>query len=690
MRIYLKIFLLLSTLRLSCQNIEQYYLSCNDSFINYSGEKLNFKAELLKQQFASDPDFQFFDQIFQGDIQLKSELKAQALSYYLKAYNIIKNKQNKDFEFLIEYKIGKYYLVNDNLTKAMEHYNKAFLVEPSHSKNFYLNFTINLESGLINAYLKQHKTSTDYYLKAYDLAVKKKDLKKVAHSLNNMALNYIATNDSVKAIEALNKSIAIRIQLADSIGIGQSYNNFGQLYTSTKNYNKALSYYHKSLNTRKNNKAPIPAIIESEINIAKTLEQLNQRDKAISMLESCIKQSVEINHLELERRATEQLLSIYADKKMYDKAFHLQTRYHVINDSLYGLHKKEELNKLNIQHLFEKKQQEDSLNYLNQQKINQKEIENKELKEKRLKIILYIVAIAMVLLAIMFFKIYQSNKKITLSNNIISTQRDELQTKQKEITDSINYAKRLQEAILPPLPLIKKNLPNSFVYYMPKDIVAGDFYWMHKLTENGKEIVFIAAADCTGHGVPGALVSVVCSNALNRAVKEFHLQTPSLILDKVRELVIETFEASGAEVKDGMDISLLCIESYNESQFKIQWAGANNPLLIIDSSVEEKNTFKVIKANKQPIGKYAEQTSFTNHEFEATKGTCFYMYTDGYPDQFGGEKGKKFKYKKLEELLLENHSKDFDEQLHLLNAKFINWKGNLEQVDDVCVVGIRI
>jgi serine phosphatase RsbU (regulator of sigma subunit) len=214
--------------------------------------------------------------------------------------------------------------------------------------------------------------------------------------------------------------------------------------------------------------------------------------------------------------------------------------------------------------------------------------------------------------------------------------------------------------------------------------VAGDFYWFHAFEGKNESRVLIAAADCTGHGVPGAMVSVVCSNALNRAVKEFGVTQPSMILDKVRELVIETFEKSENEVKDGMDISLLSVYQTNDKA-SIEWSGANNPLWVI-----QNNELGEIKADKQPIGKYAAQQPFTNHTLELKKGDSVYLFTDGVADQFGGPNGKKFKYKQLKEILLANSSKNPNHQRDVLERSFEEWKGKLEQVDDVCVIGIRI
>ncbi len=257
---------------------------------------------------------------------------------------------------------------------------------------------------------------------------------------------------------------------------------------------------------------------------------------------------------------------------------------------------------------------------------------------------------------------------------------DKIKEQFNEIHDSIKYAKRIQTAILPPQKLVKEYLPESFILYKPKDIVAGDFFWL----EHKDDKILFAAADCTGHGVPGAMVSVVCHNGLNRSVREYGLTDPGKILDKTREIIIQEFEKSEEEVKDGMDISLCCL---NIKEQKLEWAGANNPLWIVRSGATE---VEEIKANKQPIGKYADPKPFTTHSVQLNKGDTIYVFTDGFQDQFGGDKGKKFKASKLKEVLLKMNNGSMEEQQSLINREFESWKGALEQVDDVCVIGVRV
>lgn len=293
----------------------------------------------------------------------------------------------------------------------------------------------------------------------------------------------------------------------------------------------------------------------------------------------------------------------------------------------------------------------------------------------------------------------ERTSEVVQQKEIVEKKNELIVEKQKEIIDSISYAKRLQQAILPPEKFIKEYLPESFIYYSPKDIVAGDFYWFHVIAgESNAEMVLIAAADCTGHGVPGAMVSVVCSNALNRTVKELKITEPGKILEKVRELVLETFEKSENEVKDGMDISLCSI---NLKSYEVKWAGANNPLwytkqiptLKEDGEVcaeQGDATLHEIKANKQPIGKTDNPTPFMTHQLQLKKGDNLFLFSDGFADQFGGPRGKKFMYKPLKEILFQNSLHSTDQQKELLAKAFEGWKGQLEQVDDVLIIGVRI
>lgn len=265
---------------------------------------------------------------------------------------------------------------------------------------------------------------------------------------------------------------------------------------------------------------------------------------------------------------------------------------------------------------------------------------------------------------------------VTFFKNEISENRLALEEKNKEITDSINYAKRIQAAILPSDKIVKSHLKDAFVLYKPKDIVAGDFYWIEEV----EGTVLFAAADCTGHGVPGAMVSVICNNALNRSVREYGLIDPGVILDKACEIVIQEFEKSEEDVKDGMDIALCALKGKT-----LHYSGANNPLWIL-----RNGEIIETKATKQPVGKFDGIKPYKTHAIELQQNDIVYVFSDGYVDQFGGERAKKFKANQLRSTLLSIAHLSMSEQHDHLDKVFIDWQGDLEQIDDVCVIGIRI
>jgi serine phosphatase RsbU (regulator of sigma subunit) len=251
----------------------------------------------------------------------------------------------------------------------------------------------------------------------------------------------------------------------------------------------------------------------------------------------------------------------------------------------------------------------------------------------------------------------------------------------KDIKDSINYAKRIQQAILPLENEIRKDLPEHFIFFKPRDVVSGDFYWFNKK----KDKLYIAACDCTGHGVPGAFMSIIGNSLLNEIAHETEASEPAFILNTLRDKIILALKqrSGDQETKDGMDMVLCCIDKKNK---KLSFAGANNPIYVIRDGV-----LKEYKGNKQPIGVYADEMKpFTNQEIDLLPGDLIYLFSDGYPDQFGGPKGKKFLYTRFKELLVSVSSRNMKQQYSDLELAFWNWKMDQEQVDDVLVIGIRI
>lgn len=279
-------------------------------------------------------------------------------------------------------------------------------------------------------------------------------------------------------------------------------------------------------------------------------------------------------------------------------------------------------------------------------------------------------------------KVIERTEEVVRQKEEIETKNQELEVLYKHVTDSIKYAKRIQEAILPPDSLVKRVLPNSFVLYKPKDIVSGDFYWIDE--KDGKTM--FAAVDCTGHGVPGAFMSIVGYNILKASVSNNNFTTPSLILDALNQGVSETLHHGHEEAnaKDGMDLSLCTIDY---KTLELQYAGAFNPLYII-----RDGQLMQTKADKFPIGLFLgeEKKKFKNHTFQLQKGDVIYIFSDGYADQFGGPNGKKFMANHFRDLLIEAHTQPIEKQKEILNRTIEEWRGALDQVDDILVIGVKI
>lgn len=315
-----------------------------------------------------------------------------------------------------------------------------------------------------------------------------------------------------------------------------------------------------------------------------------------------------------------------------------------------------------------------------------------ELGMQRVILIMGFVVLLLILgIAYVLYRNSMQRKKsiVQLSEQhaIVSAQKDQIEKILFELTDSIRYALRIQNAVLPNEQTIRGTIPGDFfVMYKPKDIVSGDFFFV----DRRGDWTLVAVADCTGHGVPGAFVSMLCISLLNEIVKQQEIMRADIILNELREKVITSLQQKGiqGEQMDGMDISLLLI---NNKTLKCHWSGANNPLYVVPSNT---NKLEELKPDKRPIAIYPDMKEFTNHEITANRGDVFYLFTDGYSDQFGGEKGKKFMSRNFKNLLVEHAHKPMNEQGEILDSTIENWKrangADFEQIDDITVLGIRI
>ncbi len=452
--------------------------------------------------------------------------------------------------------------------------------------------------------------------------------------------------------------------------------NIGNCYYSKNDFTTAKKYLTQCIQMYEANRNPPSNMYNYKSSLAGTLAGLGDTNGALALYEECKAAYLKLGmyYSDDNSKVLTHMSYDYAKVGNFSEAYKNASEANKIKDSLIRADFAGAINEMKEK--YEAEKNEISIHNLNKETKLKDEVITNQSRQK--------IGLGIGLLIMLAF-IFILNKNIAnkkRAHQIIQKQKELVDEKNKEIIDSISYAKRLQNAILPPENLIRKYLPNSFLIYKPKDIVAGDFYWFDITNDE----LFIAAADSTGHGVPGAIVSVVCSNALHRTLNEFKITDTGMLLDKTRELVLETFSKSEDSVKDGMDISLLSIKRKKSGGvYHLNWSGANNSLVYIQDGV-----LKILKAHKQAIGATENPSPFPTNTLELKSGDSLYLFTDGFADQFGGPSGKKFRTKNLEQLLLNNHTRPMNEFKEGIEKAFEDWKGDLEQVDDVCVIGIRL
>ncbi|HEX7414206.1 MAG TPA: tetratricopeptide repeat protein [Bacteroidia bacterium] len=566
--------------------------------------------------------------------------------------------------------LGTYYRLKGNYLKALDYFLKALKIdEELKDKSGMAKRLGNI--GIVYYNQADYPKALDYYFKALKIAKELKDKKEIAIWFGNIGIVYYDQKDYPKALDYFFKALKINEELGRKNGIANTLGNIGNVYKNQKDYPKALTYYFKALKMAeelgdKNNVAIWLG------NIGSLYTTQKKYTEAETYLLDALKIDKEIGAQDGERVDEDMLSKLYEQTGRHKEALVHYKSSMLLKDTIFSQENKKQLIKKEMNFEFEKKEiaakaEQDKIDAITAQ------------EKKRQQFVIYGVAGVLVLVAVFAVFMYNRFRVTQKQKVIIEKQKHLVEEHQKEIIDSITYAKRLQQAILPSADEINKYLPNHFLYYQPKDIVAGDFYWM----EHRDNFTFIAAADSTGHGVPGAMVSVVCSNALNRAVKEFNLTDTGLILDKTRELVIETFEKSDKDVKDGMDISLLRIKKEDRG-IEVQWSGANNSLWYVQNS-----ELVEIKANKQPIGKCSEPVPFTTNKFVFDAPVTFYLFSDGYADQFSST-GKKLMKKKFKEIVMAIQNLPMNEQGQHLEKVHVDWKSTIEQTDDVLVIGVKV
>lgn len=555
-----------------------------------------------------------------------------------------------------------------------------------------LNDSANISSSLLNVglvyyNLKKMNEAKSYYVRSLRIRDLIHDQAGIAACYNNLANVYSDQGDDASALDYLQKSLEIKEKLGNNKGVAATLNNMGSIYTSRHDFAKAKELYMRSYELKKETGDQLGMALTLG-NIGGNYYFMNDKGMAINYFLMAVDVAKKIG-------AGDVLMNNYVNiaQTQYETGnFRKSSEYYQLagelKDSLYSVEGLKSMNEMQARFNFEKQERELKISK------QKNDIQFLELSQQRMLKNGFIIGfIFLLLIAMIIYNRYQvkqkANAKLEEQKREIVRQHQELnvaygqiETKNKDITDSIRYAKRLQNAILP-MNLFRKTFrENAFIFYKPKDIVSGDFYWMEQVDNT----ILLAAVDCTGHGVPGAFMSIVGYNILKQAVTEHRLTKPSEILNVLSKGVTETLKQyeEEASVKDGMDI---CLCSVDLATLQLNYAGAYNPLWIF-----RKQEFFELKADKLPIGAFVGETipQFSNQTFQLEKGDMIYLFTDGFADQFGGINGKKFKYKQLQETLMRISAEVPSTQERLLEDVFSKWIGNLEQIDDVLVVGIRI
>jgi len=561
---------------------------------------------------------------------------SKAIDYLFKCLAISEQLGIKKIISLVNNNIGNIYFDQESYPKALEHYFKTLEIK----------INLNDSIGIARTY---HNIAVTYT----DMADKFKQSNKDSF---NIKIN--------KALAYHEKALAINIKLKFKHGIGNSYNALATIHRAKGDYVAAADYAKNALAIRKENNDQY-GILNSSLTLGQIYQSLEQYQLSLKYLNEALNMATALNSKNSLVDIYLELSGTYKMMGKFEKSLDSYLKYYSI---------KEEINKAHV--LESEAKYNRGLKIMEKEKeveLAQHDLQLEEEKNMRLLIVIFAVIL------LMGFIIYEYIQK-RKANNLIAMQKKVVEQKNKEIGESINYAMKIQEAILPEVENIKSVL-NAFVLYQPKDIVSGDFYWF---TQKGDEVI-IAAVDCTGHGVPGAFMSLIGSVALRKVVNEMKNWDMGKLLDRLNKEIINDLkqDSKDSESRDGMDLAVCKV---NLKNYSLEYAGAYRPLYYY-----HKNEFKEVRANKMPIGgNQFESEAFTTHEINLTKGDRIYIFSDGYADQFGGIKEKKFTVKRMKELLDNIQSHPLNKHEEFLATAFGDWKGDLEQTDDVLVIGVEV
>ena len=531
-----------------------------------------------------------------------------------------------------------------------------------------------IDIGKCYSQLNQTELAVNYLNKAYRMA-QKGDAKylqiEILTSLGNSVSNKESKSEALRYyIEAL--QLSEKVNYTKNIAALNS--NIADMFLAQRDYTKSMNYYNNALLiSQSTHNLRDEAYFTS--NIGALYLNLNQTDKAEEAQLKALTIAEGFNDKFLLANIYGQLAKTYEKMDKYVKAYNYQRKLLDIELKTYNEQNARQI--AEVQTKYETVRTEKELGDLKMQQINK----DKNLQQYKIGLIALIITTILVVIILITLAAFSRQRKRL--NFALQEKNKLIETQNKKITDSINYAKRIQDSILPEADEIQKILPQSFVLFQPKDIVSGDFFWLSQIDNR----ILIAVADCTGHGVPGAFMSMIGNTLLNEIINYNPYLLPSKILALLNNRVAKALHQKYGTIQsqdDGMDISLCCIDYANS---EIKFAGANHSIYLIHN-----NEVQEIRGDIYSIGGvFAKQeVSFTDKVISIEKGAMLYLFTDGYKDQFGGAERLKFKSSRFEKLLLEIYQLPLHQQKDMLDNAFKNWKGTLAQLDDVLVAGIKL
>jgi serine phosphatase RsbU (regulator of sigma subunit)/tetratricopeptide (TPR) repeat protein len=598
----------------------------------------------------------------------------KAMEFYLKSMDLCKKIGDKKTTADLLNNIALVYKNKGDINNSLKYNFESLKIKDEIHYDEGMAYTYN-NLSIIYTEQGQYEKSLQYLFLGLKLADKFSKPVQKAMLLTNVGGVYQRQGLHDKALLYYKQGLAIYRSEYDNTGVAGVLNNIANIYSDQGRMEKAIAFLEQSIRIKEKT-LDKSALGAGYISLGNAYYKMNDLKKAEENCLHALKIGKELGFPELIQNSANILQQVYAGFGNYSEAFAMSQLYMKMRDSILNTENKNLLLKNQLKYEYEKKSMADSLKVSLEREAHKAELS----QEKQQRYTLYAgMALLLVFGGMMYnrFKITSRQKQIIEDKNKETNfQKAIIEEKQKEILDSIHYAKRIQTALLAQKDFIEKHLPDSFILFKPKDIVSGDFYWA-TFYENR---FYLAVCDSTGHGVPGAFMSLLNIGFLSEAIKEKNIAKPNEVLDYVRNRLTESISKEGQ--KDGMDGVLLCIDGNSDT---ITYAAAhNNPVLVRNGDL------KMLEYDKMPVGKGEKNDPFRLFTLEIQKGDTLYLYTDGYADQFGGPKGKKFKYKKLDELLCRITPLPFSEQAAELGKSFDEWKGNLEQVDDVLVIGIKM